>query len=148
MIKNIPTCERGWVTELLRAEHNIQGGPAMMSHQVALRKPPYGGWWGLPRKVGQKLWLSPFEYLLFFKLWGLPEGYLLLLYALGHGGYLKQNPTNKSNGGFLEVSWGLPINTMVTTWGLPLLWGLPNQIGNNRGYLSKLETMWILMGAS
>ena len=21
----------------------IQGGPAMMSHQVALRKPPYGG---------------------------------------------------------------------------------------------------------
>ena len=29
--------------------------------------------------------------------------------------------TNKSYGGFLEVSWGLPINTMLTTWGLPLL---------------------------
>jgi hypothetical protein len=47
------------------------------------------------------------------------------------------NYTNKSNGGFLEVSWGLPINTMLTTWGLPLPkkkpWGLPE------GYLSKLE---------
>ena len=52
--------------------------------------------------------------------------------------------TNKSYGGFLEVSWGLPINTMLTTWGLPLLWGLPNQIRNNGGYLSKV---WIMMGA-
>ena len=48
------------------------------------------------------------------------------------------NSTNKSNGGFLEVSWGLPINTMLTTW------GLPNQIRNNGGYLSKV---WIMMGA-
>ena len=54
------------------------------------------------------------------------------------------NSTNKSYGGFLEVSWGLPINTMLRTWRLPLLneaTELPNQIGNNGGYLSKLETM-------
>ena len=26
-----------------KSDTDIQGGPAMMSHQVALRKPPYGG---------------------------------------------------------------------------------------------------------
>ena len=52
------TCRRSKFSLCLRTTvhwkvgRNLQGGPAMMSHQVALRKPPYGGWWGLPKKVG------------------------------------------------------------------------------------------------
>ena len=75
--------------------------------------------------------------------WGLPV-------VLGHKGASFCTSPQKNNGGFLEVSWGLPINTMLTTWGLPLpnktmgaSWKLPKQ--SHGGYLSKL---WIMTGAT
>ena len=66
---------------------------------------------------------------------------------LGHKRATLCTIPQKINGGFLDVSWGLPINPILTTWGLPLpfktmeaSWGLPKQIkDNDGGYLCKMK---------